>query len=48
MSAETDNTSYTGLCLWDSCFDCPHMYDCEYSSFLEKDSQLPPTKVGGL
>lgn len=35
MSAETDNLSYTGICKWGSCFDCPHMYDCEDSEFEE-------------
>ena len=39
MSSETDNLSYTGLCLWDSCLDCPHMYECDDSTFLEKDEE---------
>lgn len=37
MSSETDNLSYTGLCLWDSCLDCPHMYECDDSTFLEEE-----------
>jgi len=39
MSSETDNLSYTGICLWDSCLDCPHMYDCEDSTFTEPDEE---------
>ena len=39
MSAETDNISYSGRCMRDSCLDCPHMYECDDSTFTEEDEE---------
>lgn len=38
MSSETDNFEYVGLCMWDSCGDCPHKHDCE-GGIKEEDDQ---------
>ncbi len=29
MTDFESDLGYTGICLWDSCLECPHRYNCE-------------------